>query len=120
MLTNMSHGNASCPTWCFGAVPDPCGLIICPLLPQSTLCCTTLIISVDKKIHHSVALPTPQQFSTSLVSTTSRLGIFSLSSIFFFPQNYEFCSPDFVLLALPLLWYLDSITSPCALVLYQL
>lgn len=36
-----------------------------------------------------------------------------------FFQNYEFCSPSFALLALPLLWYLNSITSTCALVLYH-
>lgn len=43
--------------------------LIFPFLPQDTLRCPILIISVDTKVHHFAILPTPHQFSTYLVST---------------------------------------------------
>lgn len=76
----MSYYTVSCPACCFGAMPGPYSLNICPL-PHRVLLVVPLISSVGVKIHHSAAFPTPHQLSTSLVSTLSRLDMVSLLSI---------------------------------------
>lgn len=142
----MSHYIVSYPACCFGAMPGPYSLNICPL-PHRVFLVVPLISSLGIKIHHSAAFPTPHQLSTSLVSTLSRLGMVSLLSIcvcffclfvclfavvsfwfrlmlfvqeVFFPQKFQSFSLDFALLVFLLLWYLDSITPACALALYPL
>lgn len=79
-LANMSHYIVSYPACCFGAMPGPYSLNICPL-PHRVFLVVPLISSLGIKIHHSAAFPTPHQLSTSLVSTLSRLGMVSLLSI---------------------------------------
>lgn len=60
----MSHYTVACPACCFGAMPGPYSLNICPL-SHRVLIVVPLISSVGIKSHHSAALPTPHQLSTS-------------------------------------------------------
>lgn len=114
----------------------PYSFNICPL-PHRVLLIVPLITSMGIKIHYSAALPTPHQLSTSLVSTLSKLAMISLFSFsvfllfvclfavisFWFGDICLGVFPPEILLFLLnlfscfflLLWYLDSITTACAL-----
>lgn len=140
----MSHYTVACPACCFSAMPGPYSLNICPL-SHRVLIVVPLISSVGIKSHHSAALPTPHQLSTSpfpsfldwawfpycqfLVCFFLFVCFFVVVSFWFglmlfvqgfFPPEIPIFSPDFALLVFLLPWYLDSITPACALALYPL